>query len=252
MVARRSLMVRLVALALLALGCRREPAITLRVAVSADLAPAFEALGGEFTRSDAVGVTYDFSAPATVAAQITEGNAPRFDVFITTDTSYVGRLVSIGRCEDISRTFAGFATLVLVTAPSISRIDAVQNIAEARFARIAILHPERNAFGRASMQVFNSLGLYETLSPRLVYEDTARAVLDRVRSGSVQAALVPRAIVTEGDSLAIPVDLYRPIEQVAVSCTRDSLRREAATRMLQYLHEGEGKALLESYGFEFR
>ncbi len=254
---RRTLTASVASLALLALvpaalpACRREPTVTLRVAVGADLSPAFEALGGEFTRSEAVTITWEFGPTAALASQLAESSPSRFDVFVTTDTSQVGRLVSLGRCEDLSRTFAGFATLVLVTAPGAPRVDAVQSVADARFTRIALMHPEHSPFGRASVQVLSSLGICDSIARRLTFEDSARAVLERVRSGAAQAAIVPRGIVTEGDSLAIPADLYRPIEQVAVSCTRDAARREAATRLLQYLHEGEGKALLEGYGFVF-
>ncbi len=254
---RRTLTATVASLALLALAasavpaCRREPTVTLRVAAGSDLSPAFEALGGEFTRSESVGIAWEFGTSAALASQLAESSPSRYDVFVTTDTSQVGRLVSLGRCEDLSRTFAGFATLVLVTAPSAPRVDAVQSIADARFTRIALMHPEHGPFGRAAMQVLTSLGIYDAVASRLVFEDSARAVLDRVRAGTVQAAIVPRGIVTEGDSLAIPADLYRAIEQVAVSCTRDAVRHEAAARLLQYLHEGEGKALLEGYGFVF-
>ncbi len=249
--ARRAPMTRLAIAALVALGCRREPSVTLRVAVGSDLVPAFEALGSEFTRDEGVGVAYEFGASNVLAAQIAEGTASRFDVFVTAETSQVGHLVSVGRCEDLSRTFAGFTTLVLVTSRNAPRADAVQNLSDPRYARIAIMHPERSPYGRAAVQVLNSLGIYDAIASRIMLEDSARTALDRVRTGTVQAAIVPRAVVTEGDSLAIPDDLYRPIEQVAVACTRDAARREAATRLLQYLREGDGKALLTSYGFQF-
>ncbi len=244
---------RLAALALAALvaACRREPSVTLRVAVSSDLAPAFEALGGEFTRSESVGVSYSFAPTEALSRQMQEGAASRFDVLVTTDVAHVGRLVSLHRCEDLSRTFAGFATLVVVTAPSAPRADAVQNLTDPRYARVAVMHPERTSFGRATVQVLTSLGIYDALSPRLVFTDSARQTLDELRRGVAQAAIVPRVAVTEGDSLAIPTDLYRPIEQVAVTCTRDRARRDASTRFLQYMREGEGKAVLEAYGFMF-
>lgn len=252
---RRLLTLRFASLALLALGavaaCRREPTLTLRVAVAADLAPAFEALGAEFTQSESVGVAYTFASSESLSQQMQEGAAPRFDVLVTPDSSQVGRLVSLRRCEDLSRTFAGFATLVIVTAPNAPRADAVQSLSDLRYGRIAIMNPDASPFGRASVQVLNSIGLYQTVASRLVFVDTARQGLDMLRANAAQAAIVPRVAITEGDSLAIPSDLYRPIEQVGVTCARDPGRREASARFLQYLHEGEGKALLEAYGYAF-
>jgi molybdate transport system substrate-binding protein len=252
---RRLLSLRFGSLALVALGavaaCRREPSLTLRVAVAADLAPAFEALGAEFTHNESVGVAYTFASSESLSQQMQEGASARFDVLVTPDTSQVGRLVSLRRCEDLSRTFAGFATLVMVTAPGAPRADAVQSLSDLRYGRIAVMNPDASPFGRAAMQVLNSLGLYQTVASRLVFTDTARQSLEMLRANTAQAAIVPRVAVTAGDSLAIPSDLYRPVEQVGVMCARDPARREASTRFLQYLHEGEGKALLEAYGYAF-
>jgi len=38
---------------------------------------------------------------------------------------------------------------------------------------------------------------------------------------------------------------------VGVVCARDPARRDAAARFLQYASVGEGRALLEAYGFVF-
>lgn len=248
---RRTLRLAALALVVFATACRRPPDVTLRVAIASDLSPAFEALREGFTTESNVGLAYRFAPSDALLQEMQQGTSTPFDVLVTADAAHVGRLVSVGRCEELSRAFAGMASLVIVTSPRAPRIDAVASLADARYAHVAVMNPERSPFGRAAMQVITGLDVYEPLRNRLVYVDTARRALEQVRSGEVDAAIVPRVIVTEGDSLAVPADLYRPVEQVGVACTREAKRREAAGRFLRYLQEGAGRARLEAYGFVF-
>ena len=109
----------------------------------------------------------------------------------------------------------------------------------------------RSPFRRAALQVLESLGVQEALSPRLVPVATARQAVALVRSDRAEAAFVPRMLITEGDSLAVPTELHRAIEHVGVVCARDPARREAAGRLLQFARAGSGRGLLEAYGFVF-
>lgn len=243
--------VTVIALCAMIAACRRDPTLTLRVAIAPEVTPAFNALGPEFTHAESVGVAW---APADTDAhlrQMQESSSAAYDVFVSVDPAPIGRLISLRRCEDASRTFLGFATLVVVTSAAVPRVDSLRDLLDERYARITMLSPERSAFGRAALQSLDGLGLQERLSARLVPVDSARAALEQVRTNAAQAALVPRMTVTEGDSLAIAPDLHRPIEQVGVVCARDPARRDAATRLLQYAREGEGKRLLEAFGFLF-
>jgi molybdenum ABC transporter molybdate-binding protein len=244
---------RLLVLALCALvgACRRDPSVSIRVAIAPEVTPAFESLGVEFLRSGSVGVTWHPGDPETQARQMRESATGPYDVYVSLDSAAVGGLVAAGRCEDLSRTFAGFATLVVVTAPSAPRLDDVRGLADPRYRRIAVLASERNPFGRATQQVLASLGLQDGLAPRLTRVESARQLVDLVRAGGVEAAFVPRMMITEGDSLAVPPELHQSIEQVGVVCARDPARRDAAARFLQYARAGEGRALLEAYGFVF-
>ncbi len=234
-----------------AAACRRDPAVSIRVAIAPEAAPAFEALGVEFLRAGAVGVTWHPGDPEAQSRQMLESATGPYDVYVSLDPGAVGHLVSAGRCEDLSRSFTGFATLVVVTSPSAPRLDEVRLIADPRYRRIAVIASERSPFRRATLQVLDSLGLQEQLAPRLVPVATARQAIDLVRGGGAEAAFVPRMMITEGDSLAVPTELHRAVEQVGVVCARDPARRDAAARFLQYARAGEGRGLLEAYGFVF-
>lgn len=240
-----------ITLCILLSACRREPTLTLRVAITPEVTPAFNTLGTEFARAESFGVTWASADTDTHLRQMQESSNATYDAFVSVDPAPIGRLISLRRCEDGSRAFVGFATLVAVTSAAVPRIDSLRDLLDERYARIAVLAPEHSAFGRAALQSLDGLGLQERLAARIVTVDSARVALERVRANAVQAALVPRMAVTEGDSLAIAPDLHRPIEQVGVVCTHDAARREAATRLLQYAREGEGKRLLEAYGFLF-
>lgn len=240
-----------IALCALVTACHREPAVTLRVALAPEAAPAFEALGAALRQSGVMAVTWLPGDSEAQARQLLEGAASPFDAYLSFDSGAVGQLVSAGRCEDLSRSFTGFATLVVITAPSAPRLDEVRRIADPRYRRIAVLADARNPFRRATLQVLESLGEQDALAPRLVSVATARQALELVRGDRAEAAFLPRMVITEGDSLAVPIELHRAIEHVGVVCARDPARREAAERFLQFARGGDGRGLLEAYGFVF-
>jgi molybdenum ABC transporter molybdate-binding protein len=232
-------------------ACRREPSLTLRVAIAPETSSAFATVGMEFSRADSVGITLYPGDTEIQTRQMLENSTGPYDVYVSFDAGAVGHLVSTGRCEDLSRTFVGFATLVVITSRRVPRLEELRHIVDPHYQHIAVLSAERSPFHRATFQVFASLGLHERLMPRLVQVPTAQRAIELVRNGDVEAAFVPRMSITEGDSLAVPTDLHRSIEQVGVVCVRDPARREAAVRFLQYAHAGDGRALLEAYGFLF-
>src|SRR6185295_10242402 len=82
-------------LLLLLLSCGRSPAgreapVTLVVSAAADLTPAFEELGAQFTKETGVKVTFNFGSTGQLAQQIEQG-AP-VDVFAAANSSFVEEL----------------------------------------------------------------------------------------------------------------------------------------------------------------
>ncbi len=230
-------------------ACRREAA-TLRIVVAPESLAAMESTTDALARAESIQAAWVSLTPQASSRTLSDGpDAP--DVVVSTDVSVLGRLSSTRRCDEASRTFLGFASLVVITSPDAPRVDAVRDLAGPRFARIGVLDPDVTPSGRATAQVLESLGLTPLMRPRLTRFDAALEAVARVRRGDLDAAIVPRAAVSEGDSLEVPGDLHQPIEQAAIICARSPSRRDAATRALRFLSDGEGRRTLEAWGYSF-
>jgi molybdenum ABC transporter molybdate-binding protein len=231
-------------------GCDRAPSATVSVAINDNLAPAFRGLTDSIAHTESLAVTYNTdTADMQFARMIASPTGP--DVFISSNASLIARLTGTNRCVDSSRSFLGFGALVLVTSDGVRRAETVQDLSDLLYARVAVANPEQDPFGRAAMQVLNSLAIMQTVGPRIVRTSSSVEALAMVRARSVQAAIVPRMIVGDGDSLAISSDLHQPIEHLGVVCAKDPAQRNAAIRFLHYVREGAGKSALEAYGLVF-
>jgi molybdenum ABC transporter molybdate-binding protein len=231
-------------------GCDRAPSAVVHVAISDNMAPAFRSLTDVIAHTESLAVTYNTDTADMQFARMTSSlTGP--DVFISSNPSLIARLTGTSRCVDSTRSFLGFGSLVLVTSDGVRRAETVQDLSDPRYARVAMADPEQDSFGRAAMQVLNSLAIVQTVGPRIVRTGTSIEALAMVRSRSVQAAIVPRMIVVDGDSLAISTDLHQPVEHVGIVCAKDPAQRNAALRFLQYVREGAGKSALEAYGLVF-
>jgi molybdate transport system substrate-binding protein len=217
----------------------------LRVAAAADLEPVLPPILAAFEQTTGIHAEATYQASAMLTTQI-ENGAP-FDLFLSADLSYPQRLIDAGLADAAgtadSSTPITYAKGALVLwarkdggLPTPS-LDLLKNPA---LKRLAIANPDRAPYGRAAVASLKSMGLYDTLKPKLVTAENIAQAAQFADSGNADAglisltsALTPR-MASDGSYIVIPRNLYPAIEQGAVIVSKTA-QRDAVHKLLDYL-----------------
>jgi molybdate transport system substrate-binding protein len=221
----------------------------LTVSAAASLTDAFRAIGARFEAAQpGVTVRFNFAASGVLVQQIVQG-AP-VDVFASADQETMDRGVAQKAiAADTRRDFAS-NTLVLVTPPD-SPVQRLADLAGPAVKRIAIGKVASVPVGRYTQQALGSAQLWSALSPKLVFADNVRQVLDYVARGEVEAGFVYRtdAEIAKGRvRMAATVGGHAPITYPAAAVA-DSRQPALARDFIGFLHGAEAQAILAKHGF---
>jgi molybdate transport system substrate-binding protein len=229
-------------------GRPRQAEEPLRVAAAADLAKAFEEVGRAFEARTGRTVTLTLGSSGLLARQIAEG-AP-FDVYASANASFVDDVVKAGACFGDTRAMYARGRIVVWTRQDVPPPASLADLADGRFKQVAIANPEHAPYGRAAQQALSSLGLWDTVKPKLVYGENVQQALQFAQSGNADAALVALslALVSDGNRVDVAAELHQPLDQALVVC-KGSGRRDAATGFATFVGSDEGRAIMRRYGF---
>jgi len=171
-------------------------------------------------------------------------NGGPFDLFLAADTEHIGNHV----LPDSIHIYAQ-GRLVLF-APRRPDIRSLADLARRDVKKIAIAKPELAPYGRASVEALQSLHLWQTVEPKVIYGQNISAVLQFVDSSNVDAAFTALALVTDrtGNIIPVPPELHQPIDQ-ALAIPRSSAHAEAARRAAQWVLSPEAQALFKNAGY---
>lgn len=221
----------------------------LTVSAAASLTEAFKEIGPRFEAArPGVTVRCNFAASGVLVQQIVQG-AP-VDVFASADQDTMDRGVAQKAiATDTRRDFASNA-LVLVT-PADSPVKRVADLALPAVQRIAVGKVASVPVGRYTQQALGSAQLWPALSPKLVFADNVRQVLDYVARGEVEAGFVYRtdaAIAGGKVRVAATAGGHTPITYPA-AVVADSRQPALARDFVAFLGSAEAQAILAKYGF---
>jgi molybdate transport system substrate-binding protein len=217
----------------------------LRVAAAADLEPVLPPILEEFRQTTGIRAEATFQASAVLATQIQNG-AP-FDLFLSADMGYPKRLIDAGLADaagspDSSTPVIYARGTLVLWARKDSHLPppSLDLLRSPNLQRLAIANPDRAPYGRAAVAALTTLGLYDSLKPRLVTAENIAQAAQFVDSGNADAglisltsALTPR-LAASGVYFLVPRNLYPPIEQGAVIVSNTTQRR-AVHKLLDYL-----------------
>lgn len=222
----------------------------LTVSAAASLTDAFKEIGPRFEASKpGATVRFNFAASGVLLQQIAHG-AP-VDVFASADQETMNRgaehkLIA----TDTRRDFAANG-LVLVTPPG-GAIKSVRDLTLPVVKRIAIGKAASVPAGRYTQQALENARLWAPLSPKLVFADNVRQVLDYVSRGEAEAGFVYRtdaALAKSKVAIAMTVGGHAPITYPA-AVVADSRHAALARSFVAFLGGSEAQAILVKYGFE--
>jgi len=226
---------------------------TLRIAAASDLQFVLPDLAAQYERQSSVKLAITYGSSGNFFAQIQNG-AP-FDLFFSADVSYPDKLVSAHLADPNSLQVYAIGRLVLCLPPD-SPLDpatGLKVLLDPRIQKIAIANPAHAPYGRAAVAALKNAGLYEQLTPKLVFGENISQAAQFVQSGSAQAGLIAFSIafspaMKSGKHWEVPAAQYPAVEQ-AVVLLADSPNKAPADSFLAFLKTPAARAIFELYGF---
>jgi molybdate transport system substrate-binding protein len=224
----------------------RPPAV-IRVAAASDLTRAFEDMGSAFERDQKQHVELSYGSSGLLQKQIAAG-AP-FDLFASANAAFVDALIESKDCLSDSRASYAVGHLVVWSKPgSVAPAEKLEDLADARFKKVAIGNPESAPYGKAAKQALIKVGVWDKLEPKLVIGENVRQTMQYAESGNVEAALVSLSLAVDAPPyLLVDAGAYAPIDQTLVVCRHGS--NQAGGRAFgNYVNSPAGRAIMRRYG----
>jgi molybdate transport system substrate-binding protein len=214
-------------------------------------APLEDAAGWFGATSPGESIAFTFGSSGQLAAQIEHG-AP-VDLFIAASPVELERLAIGEHIDRKTRTTLAGNRLVLMVPKGATLPADFAGLAAPRFARIAIGNPRTVPAGRYARQALVATGIADRVDSRLVYAENAVQIVDLVKRGEADAAVIYATDAREGGNspgptLEIPAALHAPIlcEGAVVDGAVAGAR---AAAFLKFLASAAGREIFVKHGF---
>ncbi|MEQ8601847.1 MAG: molybdate ABC transporter substrate-binding protein [Marivibrio sp.] len=238
----------------------RAEAPALYVFAAASLTDALSAVGQAYGEREGADLRLVFESSSTLARQI-ENGAPA-DLYFSANPRWMDYAEARGLVATATRRdlLANALALVAPTgrAPAgdaLADPDALLSALGAR-GRLVMGDPDHVPAGMYGRQALESLGLWETVAPRVARAANVRAALALVSRGEAPLGLVYRtdALIDPDVEIAanVPSDAHGPIRYpaaITADTAADPNRRPAAERFLAFLAGEQAGAIFARFGF---
>jgi len=204
----------------LALGCSVSLAEEITVAAASNFRPAMRVLAKRFEADTGHKIRLIFGSTGKQYAQIVNG-AP-FDAFFAADVARPLKLEQEGLAVAGSRYTYALGKLVLWSSQAGFVDDEGKVLQQGTFQRLALANPALAPYGKAAQETLEALGLWESLSDRLVRGENVGQTFQFISSGNAQLGFVAMSQLkhpknpVKGSYWEVPGQFYQPIEQQAV------------------------------------
>lgn len=225
--------------------------ITLTIAAAASLQDALNAIQIEYEAANPeITLVYNFGSSGALQQQIEQG-AP-VDVFLSAAPKQIDALDAKGLLLADSRKDLLKNSIVLVTPLNKQDVTRFEDLAKDTVTKLSIGDPASVPAGQYGKETLESLGLYSTVEPKIVFAKDVRQVLSYVETGNVDAGLVYASDAKISDQVQVVAtaaeETHSPIIYPG-AVVADSPQPEAATAFLNFLTTDEAIAIFETYGF---
>ena len=244
---RRSTPVLLCLCALLA-ACPLASA-ELHVFAAASLTDALKEIAPAYEKATGEKLVLNLGASSTLARQIQEG-APA-DLFLSADEEKMDglekrKLLLAGT----RRSLLSNTLVVVVPSDSKLRISGPADLAAVR--ALALAEPRTVPAGIYAREYLESKGLWSRMTGRVIPTENVRAALAAVESGNADAGIVYKTDAGISKKVRIAWEVPRseaPKISYPFAVLAGSKRKEAARRLLDYLHSPPALAVFRKHGF---
>jgi molybdate transport system substrate-binding protein len=225
----------------------------LLVYAAASLTNVMEALGKSYETENGQKVKFSFAASSTLAKQIEAG--AKADVLISADTDWADYLQSRNLLKaDTRRNLLGNRLVLIAPADSKVQLKIAPNFAlnaALGKGRLSIGDPDSVPAGKYARASLTALGVWNSITDKLVLGDTVRTTLNFVAQGEA-----PLGIVYETDALIDKkvrvVDFFPDNTHAAIvyPFALTITARAGADNFLAYLSTPASQNVFKKYGFK--
>lgn len=226
---------------------------TVVVFAAASLKTALDAIGTKWSAASGNRVTFSYAASGPLAKQI-ENGAPA-DIFVSADLKWMDYLADKTLIQPASRRTLLGNTLVLIAPAGTTsdiRIAKGFKLGEAiGDGKLATGDPKSVPAGTYARAALTSLGVWDTVAPKIAGADSVRAALAFVARGEAPYGIVYRTDANSEPKVKVldtfPADSHPPIVYpVALTATS---KTPAAADFLAFLGGPEAAKVFEAEGF---
>lgn len=221
----------------------------VQVAVAANFTQPAKEIAAAFETKTGSHVIMSFGSSGAFYSQIQQG-AP-FEVFLSADAERPTRLEAENLGVNGSRFVYAYGTLALWSATP-GLVDGKGAVLKkGNFQHIAIADPMAAPYGLAAVETMKKLGLYDTLSPKIVKGSSIAQTYGFIDSGSAELGFVALSQIykqNKGSRWIVPAAVYTPIDQQAILLTPGA-NDPAAKAYIAFLKSPEAVKIIKSYGY---
>lgn len=195
-------------------------------------------------------VYVNFAASGRLLQQI-EAGAP-VDVFTPADQETMDRAQKHDLIDTGTRVNFTANDLMLVVPNTCHDICCAKDLANPKVGKVALGEPDAVPAGSYTKQALATLGLWDTLAPKMVFGLSVKQALDYVALGEVDAAfvyatdaLLAKKRIREITNMGGHKCIVYPAAIVSASVQKDK-----AKEFIAFLTGQDGQAILQSFGFK--
>ncbi|WP_243311398.1 molybdate ABC transporter substrate-binding protein [Fundidesulfovibrio agrisoli] len=225
---------------------------SVTVSGAASLTAAFTEVKEAFEKArPGVTVNTNFAASGVLLSQI-ESGAP-VDVFASADQETMDRAQAKNLIDTASRrNFVANALVLCKPKGGKAAVTSMQSLEDKAVERIGLGNPETVPVGRYTREALTTAGLYEKLTPKLVFGDSVKQVQDYISRGEVDAGFI---FATDAKIAAAKIDVVAEIPTKAkvsypLAIVARSKDNADAKAFVDFVLSPEGQAILAKYGFQ--
>ncbi|MBT3066438.1 molybdate ABC transporter substrate-binding protein [Rhodoferax sp. U11-2br] len=221
------------------------------VAVAANFTAPMKQIAADFEKDTGHKLVASYGATGKFYAQIKNG-AP-FEVLLSADDETPTKLVKENAAVAGSQFTYAIGTLVLWSAKQAIVDSQGQVLKNGGFDHLALANPKLAPYGLAAVQAMQALGVYESLSPKIVMGENISQTHQFISTGNALLGFVALSQVLvdgkiEGSHWVVPAKLYSPIRQDAVILDKGK-GKPAAEALIKYLKSDKAKAVIKTFGY---
>jgi molybdate transport system substrate-binding protein len=195
----------------------------------------------------------NYAASGPLLAQIRQG-AP-VDVFASANQKFMNQAADANLVVPSTRRDIAANDLVLaVPADNPAAVKTLDDLKSGQVKRIGVGTPESVPAGQYAKTALTKAGLWDPLSPKLIFGESVRQVLDYLRRGEVEAGFVyatdaRQAGAAVAVAAVVPADLLGEPVTYPVAVVAASTRKDLAAQFVEFLTTDQAKAVLKAKGF---